>query len=107
MVRARQTRRSEVSPWPGGWLGREDSNLRMRDPKSRALPLGHAPPTERDFRHGPFTIGPDSDGGAGRVRGDGYWPKGNNAGEKPVEITGGAKTLPNKGLPPGRHGPWD
>src|SRR5438552_10474196 len=35
------------------WLGREDSNLRMRDPKSRALPLGHAPPTERDFRHGP------------------------------------------------------
>src|SRR5574341_2063977 len=26
-----------------GWLGREDSNLRMRDPKSRALPLGHAP----------------------------------------------------------------
>src|SRR2546428_7982617 len=38
---------------PGRWLGREDSNLRMRDPKSRALPLGHAPPTERDFRHGP------------------------------------------------------
>src|SRR5262245_51977218 len=27
-----------------GWLGREDSNLRIRDPKSRALPLGHAPP---------------------------------------------------------------
>src|SRR5678815_1000986 len=25
------------------WLGREDSNLRIRDPKSRALPLGHAP----------------------------------------------------------------
>ena len=26
-----------------GWLGREDSNLRIREPKSRALPLGHAP----------------------------------------------------------------
>src|SRR5262245_22890339 len=26
------------------WLGRKDSNLRIRDPKSRALPLGHAPP---------------------------------------------------------------
>src|SRR6185436_4241069 len=25
------------------WLGRKDSNLRIRDPKSRALPLGHAP----------------------------------------------------------------
>ena len=25
------------------WLGREDSNRRIRDPKSRALPLGHAP----------------------------------------------------------------
>src|SRR5215213_1428361 len=24
-------------------LGREDSNLRIREPKSRALPLGHAP----------------------------------------------------------------
>ena len=28
------------------WLGREDSNLRIRDPKSRALPLGHAPPCQ-------------------------------------------------------------
>src|SRR5262245_42272738 len=28
---------------PLSWLGREDSNLRIRDPKSRALPLGHAP----------------------------------------------------------------
>src|SRR5947207_10540013 len=27
------------------WLGRKDSNLRIRDPKSRALPLGHAPPS--------------------------------------------------------------
>ena len=26
-----------------GWLGRKDSNLRIRDPKSRALPLGYAP----------------------------------------------------------------
>ena len=25
------------------WLGRKDSNLRIRGPKSRALPLGHAP----------------------------------------------------------------
>src|ERR1043166_1183060 len=25
------------------WLGREDSNLRIRDPKSRAFPLGPAP----------------------------------------------------------------
>src|SRR2546426_1070326 len=25
------------------WLGREDSNLRMRDPKSRALPVGQLP----------------------------------------------------------------
>src|SRR5262245_54098606 len=33
-----------------GWLGREDSNLRIRDPKSRALPLGHAPPLAP--RHG-------------------------------------------------------
>src|ERR1044072_1392261 len=31
------------------WLGREDSNLRMREPKSRALPLGHAPPTNGVF----------------------------------------------------------
>src|SRR5262245_22879779 len=28
---------------PPSWLGRKDSNLRIRDPKSRALPLGHAP----------------------------------------------------------------
>ena len=27
----------------GVWLGRKDSNLRIREPKSRALPLGHAP----------------------------------------------------------------
>src|SRR5438128_11303581 len=29
------------------WLGRKDSNLRIRDPKSRALPLGHAPTCPR------------------------------------------------------------
>jgi hypothetical protein len=27
-----------------GWLGREDSNLRMAESKSAALPLGYAPP---------------------------------------------------------------
>src|SRR6187549_2268323 len=32
------------------WLGRKDSNLRMREPKSRALPLGHAPPCETPLR---------------------------------------------------------
>ena len=26
-----------------GWLGREDSNLRMAESKSAALPLGYAP----------------------------------------------------------------
>ena len=31
--------------WEGGyfWLGREDSNLRMAESKSAALPLGYAP----------------------------------------------------------------
>ena len=28
---------------PASWLGRKDSNLRIRDPKTRALPLGDAP----------------------------------------------------------------
>ena len=28
----------------GFWLGREDSNLRMAESKSAALPLGYAPP---------------------------------------------------------------
>src|SRR5205823_3786829 len=28
---------------PGNWLGRKDSNLRMPDPKTGALPLGDAP----------------------------------------------------------------
>src|SRR5206468_1587743 len=35
---------------PHEWLGRKDSNLRIRDPKSRALPLGHAPPFHRPHR---------------------------------------------------------
>ena len=29
--------------WIGPWLGREDSNLRMVESKSTALPLGDAP----------------------------------------------------------------
>ena len=29
------------------WLGREDSNLRMAESKSAALPLGYAPPAGR------------------------------------------------------------
>ena len=32
------------------WLGREDSNLRMAESKSAALPLGYAPMCVRDFR---------------------------------------------------------
>src|SRR5262249_57680295 len=39
------SRRRHHRPRAQKWLGREDSNLRMREPKSRALPLGHAPPT--------------------------------------------------------------
>ena len=30
-------------PWLIYWLGREDSNLRMAESKSAALPLGYAP----------------------------------------------------------------
>ena len=41
----------------GGWLGREDSNLRMPESKSGALPLGDAPT-------GPWSIGLPS----GRLR---------------------------------------
>jgi hypothetical protein len=29
------------------WLGREDSNLRMAESKSAALPLGYAPPNRQ------------------------------------------------------------
>jgi hypothetical protein len=37
------------------WLGREDSNLRMAESKSAALPLGYAP-TDRRLRkrRGPY-----------------------------------------------------
>ena len=49
-----------ISPAPlsGGrfmfvWLGRKDSNLRIRDPKTRALPLGHAPVRLGSLRNRP------------------------------------------------------
>ena len=32
------------------WLGREDSNLRMAESKSAALPLGYAPKAPTDYR---------------------------------------------------------
>ena len=32
------------------WLGREDSNLRMAESKSAALPLGYAPPDRGNAR---------------------------------------------------------
>ena len=34
------------------WLGREDSNLRMAESKSAALPLGYAPPGPLEVAHG-------------------------------------------------------
>jgi hypothetical protein len=42
------------------WLGREDSNLRMAESKSAALPLGYAPPCS-SMAHGSLvlTYGPD------------------------------------------------
>jgi hypothetical protein len=36
-----------------GWLGREDSNLRMAESKSAALPLGYAPKAPADGRKSP------------------------------------------------------
>src|SRR5262249_6646126 len=39
-------------------LGREDSNLRIRDPKSRALPLGHAPGNWKFGYRGIWKSGP-------------------------------------------------
>src|SRR5690242_21867109 len=36
-------RSQDIGASPSGWLGREDWNLRIRDPNPRALPLGHAP----------------------------------------------------------------
>ena len=38
------------------WLGREDSNLRMAESKSAALPLGYAPPAAFTRRRGARTI---------------------------------------------------
>src|SRR5262245_33031001 len=43
------------APTRQAWLGRKDSNLRIRDPKSRALPLGHAPPHK--FLYGSERLG--------------------------------------------------
>src|SRR5262245_61728944 len=48
-ARAARPRDKQPTTGPGflrarGWLGREDSNLRIRGPNSRPLPLGHAPP---------------------------------------------------------------
>src|SRR5207249_6386087 len=84
-----KTRRAPPGPT---WLGREDSNLRMRDPKSRALPLGHAPPTERDFRHGPQRLWAQ--------RGDGHVAAERKPGEKPRQLSGRSA-----GCQPGRaHG---
>ncbi len=45
LVPAQESRYSRLHPRVQFWLGREDSNPRIRDPKSRALPLGHAPTT--------------------------------------------------------------
>ncbi len=39
-----------------GWLGREDSNLRMAESKSAALPLGYAPSGGVFRRRGARTI---------------------------------------------------
>src|ERR1017187_8596877 len=38
----------EISRDWTGWLGREESNLRMAESKSAALPLGYAPILEND-----------------------------------------------------------
>src|SRR5215470_6277815 len=54
---AATTQRARLRACSGAqaWLGRKDSNLRIRDPKSRALPLGHAPPHE--FLYGSEQLG--------------------------------------------------
>ena len=38
------------------WLGRKDSNLRMPDPKTGALPLGYAPIISETDRKRPKTL---------------------------------------------------
>jgi hypothetical protein len=44
LTRAFSHRRHTLRFSPNAWLGREDSNLRMAESKSAALPLGDAPP---------------------------------------------------------------
>src|SRR6185437_14301921 len=68
-IRAERHKMRESPPFAGlpdglagnGWLGREDSNLRMVESKSTALPLGDAP-TDRKERAGrrslPLRSGP-------------------------------------------------
>src|SRR5665213_2797624 len=46
------------------WLGREESNLRMAESKSAALPLGYAPTLHRRIR----AEAPDAAGGPERRR---------------------------------------
>ncbi len=42
----------KISKSRTGWLGREDSNLRMGESKSPALPLGDAPIAPNGLRQG-------------------------------------------------------
>ena len=52
-----------------GWLGRKDSNLRIRGPKPRALPLGHAPTRLRHaapLRRFAVALGPSPERPPGR-----------------------------------------
>src|SRR5579863_3828367 len=53
----RASTRKVWCPW-NAWLGREDSNLRMAESKSAALPLGDAPiaPSVRSGRRSGATI---------------------------------------------------
>ncbi len=55
--------------WAEGevWLGREDSNLRLPDPESGALPLGNAPMSDPSAgrNDAPLLLGEDS---IGRLR---------------------------------------
>ncbi len=48
---ARQRRRRRAGRGRDAWLGREDSNLRMAESKSAALPLGYAPKPFACARH--------------------------------------------------------
>ena len=42
-MRGSPPRVTKSAHWRNAWLGREDSNLRMAESKSAALPLGYAP----------------------------------------------------------------